>query len=169
MRKMSKAAKAAAYDALKSERDAFAEYAWHVANRKNWDASDQIDGDRDAHEVTRFDVYGLERAHGGIVVILHYYDGQSTSVNVEYFDTWCEKIRALGYATEYTTALQNARLELMRQVSRVARITDFVAKCRACGKTLTECSASPECSETNNFEHDIPGYAMRIVLERSTS
>jgi hypothetical protein len=34
--------------------------------------------------------------------------------------------------------------------------------CRACGKTLERCNTEQECSETNTYEHDIPGY--RLVM-----
>jgi hypothetical protein len=36
--------------------------------------------------------------------------------------------------------------------------------CRACGKTLAQCNAQPECSETNSYEHDIPGHHMVTTL-----
>jgi hypothetical protein len=39
-------------------------------------------------------------------------------------------------------------------------------KCRACNKTLAQCNEAPECSETNSYEHDIPGYAMRVIVKR---
>ena len=36
--------------------------------------------------------------------------------------------------------------------------------CRACHKTLAQCNENPECSETNNYEHDLPGYTMHTIL-----
>jgi hypothetical protein len=127
MRPMSKKAKAESYDALKNERDALAEYAWHIVNRKDADAFTTIEGsltigevtrldDMLKGEVTRFDVYGMDRAHGGIVVIAHYYDDQSASCTVEYFEAWAAKIHNLGFATEHTSALQYAREELQRKL-----------------------------------------------------
>ncbi len=38
-------------------------------------------------------------------------------------------------------------------------------KCKACGKTLTQANESPTCTETNSYEHDIPGYRMVVTLE----
>lgn len=45
-------------------------------------------------------------------------------------------------------------------------------KCRACGKTLAEVNGPdgdgargiPDCQQTNNFEHDFPGYTRRVVV-----
>ena len=105
------------YDTLQRERDALAEYVWHIVNRRDFDASEQIDRDHDSHEVLRYDVYGTVRACGGVVVTLHYHDNQSTGFSVDYFDDWCEKIRALGYATDHTTALQYVRERLIRKIS----------------------------------------------------
>lgn len=111
------------YDALKRERDAYAEYAWHIVNRKDSDASDFIPGDRTACEVTEFHVYGAARSHGGIVATIHRYDGQSASLSVDYFDAWAERIRALGYATDHTSALQYVRERLIGQYNEAQRDT----------------------------------------------
>lgn len=43
-------------------------------------------------------------------------------------------------------------------------LDDNKSKCRACGKTLAQCNEQPDCLETNNYEHDIPGYKMHTTL-----
>lgn len=132
MPKLTKKFKIENYDTLQRERDALAEYAWHTVNRVECDVSETIDGDPAEHEVTRFDVYGLQRACGGVIVTLHFHDGQSTGFNVDYFDSWLEKIRSIGYVTEHTSTLQHTRLALLRKAlskpaahpSRRERIAD---------------------------------------------
>lgn len=46
---------------------------------------------------------------------------------------------------------------------QAAKPTD--PKCQACGMRLSAANAGkPECAETNNYEHDFPGYSMHVTL-----
>ena len=52
-----------------------------------------------------------------------------------------------------------------RRAAYLAKVNASDApKCRACGKTLAQCNDNPDCSETNSYEHDIPGYSMHMLL-----
>lgn len=51
-----------------------------------------------------------------------------------------------------------------RRAAYVDKVGKADVACRACAKTLAQCNDSPECEETNNCEHDIPGYRMHTVL-----
>lgn len=55
-------------------------------------------------------------------------------------------------------ARRQAYLDKMAEADKAGKA------CRACGKTLMQCNENPECSETNSYEHDIPGYTMHTIL-----
>lgn len=112
MRKMSKAAKAEAYDALKREREVYAELAWLTFNEHKPDAVESFIRDDSEYE---FRLYGATRAHGGIVVCVFRHPGQTNGIDAIYFDDWILYTNSLPYgcgnSTEIKIATERLRVE----------------------------------------------------------
>jgi hypothetical protein len=106
MRKMSKAAKAEAYDAVKTELSLYQEYAWHLVNNEPADASENIVDSVFTYGCrTEFLLYGAFRASGGVIAIIQH-DGHSNSLTLESFDNWLIKCNALPYGIDHITAIK---------------------------------------------------------------
>lgn len=135
MRKMSKAAKAEAYDGVVAARDLWHEVAHILVGEEKIAAREVIDqstslSDKyatlDDGEVHEFRLYRATWAHGGVMVYVHQLKGQHPSVNAEYFERWIERMHdtpyGIGLGTEIKIAcerLQQKRRELFENFARV--------------------------------------------------
>lgn len=113
MRPMSKAAKAEAYDALKSDRDTLSEVTWHLLNGHTPDASETISHDGDTYE---YQLYGALRMNGGVLVQVFQSPGQSHGITVHRFDDWLATMKDWPYGDFYTDVRNAAdKLRITRQ------------------------------------------------------
>jgi hypothetical protein len=116
MGKMSKAAKADAYDALEADRDLLREVMWHVFNGNVPDAVESV-VEPDDGGWYEFRLYGVRRARGGVLVQLFHHGGQSSHVDVKTFDDalrWAKDLPfGVGINTEVKIVFE--RLEAARR------------------------------------------------------
>ena len=100
MRKMSKAAKAEAYYALRADNAILSEVLWHMVNGYAPNATEiveRLDGD-----MYKFQLYGALRANGGTLVKVFCSPGQSNSVEVFTFDDWLRTMATWPHGDFYT-------------------------------------------------------------------
>lgn len=112
--KMSKAAKAAAYDALSHERDLYALLVHFYENNIVQDATEVVvDGD----SVYLFHLYQVMRGNGGTLVRVHRCDGQAANVDVSTFDDWLTATGKMQHDGRVFTDVKIAadKLRLARQ------------------------------------------------------
>lgn len=125
MRKMSKAAKADAYDALESECSSLRGLAHLMINESDPPMErvcvDRYDERLGVSEQYELRLYGATRADGGTLLTLFHYPGQSITVSSYHFDTWLRNANetlpyGIGLNTEIRIAadkLRQARSKLL--------------------------------------------------------
>lgn len=66
------------------------------------------------------------------------------------------------------TALADLQRQIEAEVARGKQLAEWFRepRCGACGKILSQCNEEPACSETNNYEHDIPGHRLTTTITR---
>lgn len=113
-RKMSKAAKAAEYDVVASERSRWAEMTWMLVNHYPPDAVESFIHDGDVYE---FRLYGALRGHGGLLMQVFRSDvNQHASVELYVFDAWARDVAGLPF-TDHTTEVKIVAEKLARHRS----------------------------------------------------
>ena len=112
MRKMSKAAKANAYDALARERDALSRVAHAVFNGVAPNAIETVidDAGNDRSYVCTYEyrLYGALRADGGTLVQVFRAPNQPAQVQVHVFDDWLTMIEKCPYGIGVSTEIKCA-------------------------------------------------------------
>jgi hypothetical protein len=117
MRKMSKAAKAEAYDALDRERALLAEFAYFMVNADTL-PPDARHTDDESNCVTEYRLYGVDRSHGGLLAIIVDERGLHRSVRVHDFEEWLRDVKAMSHHdSTYPAKVAAETLERIRRMS----------------------------------------------------